>query len=120
MSFFVSDSIKNRVDESCLAETEEIEKPSAEYTFMLTDQKDLVTCHELKEVVFKKNRIEIFCDLNLSMIDKILESAKVTSINFKKVSILISRSRIIKIIRNGQDSYNVKITCYPREGENSD
>ena len=121
MSFYVSDSLKTRVDESCLVERVQEEKdPVNEFSFSLIAESNRLFI-PVKEVSFLTGqKTDIVCETNLKLVELILSGCKIKSLNLKKVSLEIEHSRIIKIIKTGQDSYNVRLECCLEKGVYND
>ena len=113
MSFFVSKSLENIVDEDCLIDDVSYEEFTA---YFKNESEDLfLGINSIR--LLDENKIELLCNSNLAVIEKLFVSCCIRSLKLKKKSFAVQDGRIIEINRAAQDSYKVRIICYSKKGE---
>ena len=113
MSFFVSKSLKDRVDESCLIEEVITSKPDRRREFVVTfknqDQESFLQIEDLK---FNKDKTASFsCRSNLTAVENVIFDMASGEITFKNKKAIVEDVKIVEINRVDNDIYRMKVNC---------
>ena len=117
MAFFVSEDLKNRVDENSLLEDVQKEDRLKEFSF----QVGRIVCQILEVNFINDNdfgidSVELECECNIHSIDHLISTDIPGKIFFKNNTIEVSDLKIIKILKKDSDIYIIRLNGYIPRG----